>query len=303
MTERRTCFFITPIGQPDSPQRLRADGIEQGILRPVVESEEFDLVLIRGDKIDDVGTITRQVVRAIADAAVVVADVIAENGNVYYELGIADALGRPVIRIGDPDAEPVPFDATTERIIPLSLREDGVIHVIDSERCKKAVGDQLRTVLAPGYVLGTVVTAAGVLARLDDPSILRRADEQVADSVNELARRFGMFERAISRLADGDSSERSVGYGAGFFNELLAYAELQELLHDYVDGELDREALVLRVPETLARVPSHEASGLIQEQIDEMRDEGSWAAGSEADSRRDWALSYLGQLQTWLGDS
>ena len=44
-----------------------------------------------------IGDLATNVWRQIALAGVIVADVTAPNPNVYYELGLADALGKPIL--------------------------------------------------------------------------------------------------------------------------------------------------------------------------------------------------------------
>ncbi|MEO1060694.1 MAG: hypothetical protein AAFZ07_04700 [Actinomycetota bacterium] len=107
-SEPDTCFVITPIGQPGEDRNRRAERLCEWILRP--ELEAAGLALVRGDEIAEPGNVPVHIVQAIVEARVVVADLIDENGNVYYELGVAEAFHKPLVRFGDPSAGPIPFD-------------------------------------------------------------------------------------------------------------------------------------------------------------------------------------------------
>ena len=52
--------------------------------------------VVRGDEIPRVGNLDDNVWRSITQAGVIVAEVSVPNPNVYYEIGLATALGKPV---------------------------------------------------------------------------------------------------------------------------------------------------------------------------------------------------------------
>jgi hypothetical protein len=62
------------------------------------------------------GLITDQIWRGIRRADVVVADISRSNPNVFYELGLAHALGKEVV-IAVQGAERPPFDVSTARLL------------------------------------------------------------------------------------------------------------------------------------------------------------------------------------------
>src|SRR5687768_15710073 len=89
----RECFFITPIGSDDSPERRRADGLLESVVVPACE--EHDLVAVRADRIAEGGHVTLQVLEHCAGAKMAVADLTGGNKNVLYEVGIRHALRMP----------------------------------------------------------------------------------------------------------------------------------------------------------------------------------------------------------------
>ena len=85
-------------------------------------SAELGLRCIRADSITLPGRITHQIVEAIRAASVIVADVTGNNPNVMFELGFADALGKPIVVLNQNVAE-APFDLRDWRQIQYTLRE------------------------------------------------------------------------------------------------------------------------------------------------------------------------------------
>jgi len=95
---------------PDSGVDVRVDYPEAFVIMPFGESwsdNVFDNLfvqgidgagfsVVRGDEIPRVGNLNDNVWRSITQAGVIVADVSVPNPNVYYEIGLATVLGKPV---------------------------------------------------------------------------------------------------------------------------------------------------------------------------------------------------------------
>ena len=103
-------------------QRSLADGSQHDfdafynlILRPLAQQAGFEVK--RVDEIVEVGTVTDQAFRLLYSADVVVADVSAPNSNVYYELGVRQAISSgPTILIAV-DNTALPFDISSQRVL------------------------------------------------------------------------------------------------------------------------------------------------------------------------------------------
>ena len=91
------------------------------LICPAFRSAGFHVY--RADDIASQQSILRDIVTAIATAAVVVADLTDSNPNVYYELGLAHALQKPVVLITQ-DLGGVPFDLRSYRVIEYDTRFD-----------------------------------------------------------------------------------------------------------------------------------------------------------------------------------
>ncbi|MEQ8675846.1 MAG: DUF4062 domain-containing protein [Aggregatilineales bacterium] len=89
--------------------------------------ERGGLKIIRGDDFFSENAIVDEIWAAIYHSKIVVAECTDRNPNVYYELGIAHAIGKPSILIVQ-DIEDIPFDLRHLRIIvyqptPESLKD------------------------------------------------------------------------------------------------------------------------------------------------------------------------------------
>jgi hypothetical protein len=103
-----TCFVMQPFTPPYG-------GYYETVFRPAIE--RVGLIPIRADaEIFGAGKIMDQVWRGIRNAKILVAELTTRNANVYYELGLAHALGKPVVLIAA-DGEAVPFDVHHIRVI------------------------------------------------------------------------------------------------------------------------------------------------------------------------------------------
>ena len=110
----KMCFYITPIGEENSEFRQHSDLFLGSIVEPALDT--IGLTVIRADKIDKPGTISRQVFEYVRRARIVIADLSYHNPNVFYELAIRHMLRKPVVqicRVGDMP----PFDISQMRTI------------------------------------------------------------------------------------------------------------------------------------------------------------------------------------------
>ena len=90
-------------------------GYYEMLFKPAIE--KAGLLPIRADEnIFGSGKIMDQVWRGIRSARVLVAELTTRNPNVFYELGLAHALGKPVVLVSS-GAEETPFDLHHIRVI------------------------------------------------------------------------------------------------------------------------------------------------------------------------------------------
>ena len=94
--------------------RQHSDLILASLVEPAIE--ELDLHVIRADGIDRPGVITAQVIEHIAKARLVVADLSFHNPNVFYELALRHATGKPTVHLIRTQ-DRIPFDIDQFRTI------------------------------------------------------------------------------------------------------------------------------------------------------------------------------------------
>ena len=92
-------------------------------IRPIVESEGISC--IRADEIVGVNLITFDIWEKINRARFIIADLTGQNPNVFYELGLAHALGKEVVLLTQ-SIDDVPFDLKAMRCIIYSYQPRGV---------------------------------------------------------------------------------------------------------------------------------------------------------------------------------
>ena len=203
MTEddKKICFVIAPIGEPDSDIRRRSDQILQYIIRPAVNTLGYRA--IRADEIDEPGIITSQVIQHVVDDPLVVADLTGHNPNVFYELAIRHAIRKPYVQIIQ-KGESIPFDVAATRTIFVDHRD---LDVVDT--AKSQIIEQVRSLESDSSSLESPISMSVDLQRLrqsEDPEQRSLADVLAEISVirnilmefseRELGGRTSQFSRA-----------------------------------------------------------------------------------------------------------
>ena len=67
------------------------------------------------------GDVVAQIKSDIAESVVVIADLSESRPNVCYEIGLSEALGKPVLQICSTKINQIPFDLRNNYTIPYSL--------------------------------------------------------------------------------------------------------------------------------------------------------------------------------------
>lgn len=103
-----SCFVMMPFAAP-------LGGYYDKIYKPAIE--KAGLIPIRADnEIFGTGKIIDQIWTGINSARVLVAELTSRNANVFYELGLAHALKKPVVLVSSNEGD-VPFDLHHIRVI------------------------------------------------------------------------------------------------------------------------------------------------------------------------------------------
>jgi hypothetical protein len=177
-----TCFVIMPFGPP-------FDRYYKNIFVPAIE--DAGLQPIRADSIFMPSAIMPDIWRFLSEAKILIADLTGRNPNVFYELGLAHALQKPVILVAN-NLDDVPFDLRGLRVLAYDKENEDW-------------GAELRRMIA-----------ASLKETLSDPAratpstfVERRTSElQRVDPLQTLLRQLTEEVRAMRRQADSHDSGR-----------------------------------------------------------------------------------------------
>lgn len=150
------CFIACPIGDEGTAVRKRSDNLYKFVFAPVLRSCGY--AAVRADHIDIVGDISAQVIRHLLDAPMVLADLSGHNANVFYELGIRHAAGKPYILIIDKEYD-LPFDIAHLRVVHIDLRDPQSVDDA-RERLKKQIKEYQAGAIVESPVSGAQPNAS-----------------------------------------------------------------------------------------------------------------------------------------------
>ena len=135
MTEKASVFVIMPFSND-------INTVYTGLIRASLEGIGYEVS--RADNIESQRNIIRDILEKIDTSDLIIADLTSLNPNVFYELGLAHALRKPVILLTQ-DIEEVPFDLRSYRLVEYSTHFAEIQDAIDK---LKSYGE--------GFLNGTV---------------------------------------------------------------------------------------------------------------------------------------------------
>ncbi len=110
-TDKNLSFVLMPFVPELEPVYQR--------IREVTVLEQH-LSCVRADDIDSTDIIIDEVWEKICQAQIIIADATGKNANVFYEMGLAHALGKDVIILAQ-SMDDIPFDLRHRRILIYSV--------------------------------------------------------------------------------------------------------------------------------------------------------------------------------------
>jgi hypothetical protein len=195
----KRCFVISPIGAQGSAERKHADMTLNAIIRPALAESGTEFSVTRADESSEIGMITDHLISEILESDLLVADLSFLNPNVFYELGIAHAIEKPVIHIAHRDTK-LPFDNVGYRAV-LFDPTDWQSQV----ESKKQIAEAARIAVANSSVVSNPISHARGWKRLKSSSdseqyILAKLVEEnskVKSQLYELVERFDRVNRHL----------------------------------------------------------------------------------------------------------
>ncbi|MFX0206665.1 MAG: hypothetical protein ACFFDT_11825 [Candidatus Hodarchaeota archaeon] len=247
---KRVAFVISPIGEPDSAERKRADQILKHVIKPVVS--EFGYEAIRADNIPKPGIITSQVINHIINDPLVIADLAGHNPNVFYELAIRHAIKKPVIQIIRKD-EKIPFDVSIQRTIQIDHKD------LDSvDEAKKELKKQIKAVEKdPTLVNSPISTAVNLESMKQSSDPERKAIAEFRSTLQELYIAVKEIQNQIEDLKEKSPLRYSVGRHLIVDHDLRPTEHLVEHIEatprPYVVSSSDIEEITKNIEDYLSK--------------------------------------------------
>jgi hypothetical protein len=135
-----TCFVIQPFDNGKYDKRF------EDVYKPAIEAAGVDAYRVDRDHSVDVPI--DSIEEGIRNAAVCLADVTADNPNVWYELGYAFARGRPVVMVCSNERQKFPFDVQHRTIIQYTSESPR-----DFENLRSSITERIKALLSKREVM------------------------------------------------------------------------------------------------------------------------------------------------------
>ncbi|MBJ6110429.1 toll/interleukin-1 receptor domain-containing protein [Hymenobacter sp. BT523] len=129
LVDDKLCFTVMPF----SVEELNI--VYEDFVKPAVE-EFCNLTCERGDDVFGSNVVMDDIRKSIEKARIIIADLTGRNPNVFYEVGIAHTLNKPVLLLSQ-DVEDIPFDLRHRRIL---------IYEYSPRGCKKLEKDIVKSI-------------------------------------------------------------------------------------------------------------------------------------------------------------
>lgn len=200
MTETpKRCFVISPIGKVASPERKHADMTLNAIIKPAFAECGSVFEVKRGDESAEIGMITDHIITEILESDLLIADLSFLNPNVFYELGIAHAVEKPVIHIAHRDTA-IPFDNIGYRAIMFDPT-DWQSHV----EARRQIADAARKTVVNGSAVSNPITQARGWKKLkgsadSEQTIVARLVEEISGMKEKLSYFDGLLSQSEERV-------------------------------------------------------------------------------------------------------
>jgi len=273
--QKRTCFLVTPLGDEDGEIRKRSDHVRTYIIEEALGPLGF--TMSRSDLTNVSGDITEQIVNELLNADLVVADLTDHNPNVFYEIALRHAFGKPFIHIAQ-KGQRLPFDIAQQRTVFYDLTDLPTVYA-----AKKAIQEAAEEILAGGdqYKVVSPVTRSvdiNTLRRSGDPEQLAIAD--IKQSLDELRSEFRAAGNPDTPRLMVNAGGRTMPYSG---EDIVSLRKV--LVHLAAHGRLHDEDLQLLAPDGSSKTMSlfaRQLAGKFPEDSSGTRTSASWRGANDA---------------------
>jgi hypothetical protein len=210
---KKRFFIACPIGEPNSEARVQSDNVFTYLIEPAIIEATGDPEpkILRSDGINTPGRITLQILKELGESDVVIADLTDLNPNVFYEVGIRQALSRPIVLIAQ-KGQRLPFDLSDQRTVFYDLS-----NVPGHEKTKADLAEFIRKALD-----GEVILSAS--------EILGHSGDAKPPSGDDSIHGQDFRDLLIRTLSDVVSSDKTTSDAVGDMRAFLhqAVADIRE---------------------------------------------------------------------------
>jgi DNA-directed RNA polymerase len=206
MDDDKECFFISPIGDEGSEARKRSNKVMEYIIEKAVS--EYGYSVTRADQMDQPGSITNQVIQKTVNSELVIADLTDHNPNVFYELAVRHATGKPYIQLIK-STNSIPFDIADLRTINYGLEVD------EAERAREQIQGLLQSLKEGEPEFDNPISESAEMQSLResaDPADQNLAE--VLDMVYKLNNKVDQIERSVVESNSTNGNKDAAGGGA-----------------------------------------------------------------------------------------
>lgn len=191
LEKKKLCFVVGPIGDDDSDDRIHADWLLEDIIQPVFEEHYPDFDVRRADTISNPGQITTQVINALLDADLVIADLTTLNPNAFYEIGIRHTVQKPIIHM-HLEGQRIPFDIAPFRSIKFSRKRPK-----DIKAARVVLVDFISEATSTEHQVDNPVTFSR--GKIEFEKSATPAQKVVQDQMTAILDRMSILEDAVRR--------------------------------------------------------------------------------------------------------
>lgn len=166
----KACFVIRPIGNVGTKVRRHSDERYEHFIRPACLACGYTNVFCAADG-PSKGMITHDVIEHTIEADLVIADLVGNNINVFYELSLRHARRKPYVCIADLK-EKLPFDVHDCRAVLIDSKEKDFLL---SDTLKKELEDAIKDAETAGSEIRSPISMSVDMMRLGLGGELARA--------------------------------------------------------------------------------------------------------------------------------
>lgn len=220
MTSKKICFVVAPIGPENSSIRERSDTIFKYVITPSVTPLGYEVQ--RADIPSEPGVISERIIRQVMDDELVIADLTGGNPNVFYELCLRHAVGKPCIHIIEQD-DKIPFDVNQLNIISINYKD-----LASAEKVKQEIKEQIEVIHSGDFKMMTPLST-GI-----NMQALKESGNLIESSLADIMSKLSHIESKISALMTNKS-----GTPLGFAEDLkveIAGQKIKDILDSVVES-------------------------------------------------------------------